>query len=550
MKLHNSPREVWCVKLNNELISEYAKKIYGFAFSKTRNVEDAEDLSQDILTVLISEIDKNKDIENPDAYIYRICCYTWSKYLRKNKSRFSTVPLDDKFSVCDETDLFEDIEKKQLFEKLRQEIAYLTKTRREILIAHYFDVKTSGEIAEEFSLSPSTIRWHLGETRKELKERLNMEEKAVYKPEKLKIHYTGNITLDSLLMQMKKDVLLQNICIVCNEKEMTIQEIARKLSVAAIYIEDKIERLVYMDYLTEHNGKYRTNFHIKDTKCVLSEIQFILGNIDPIAKKIYEFSCEVYDKLDFAEEFNMDKNKIVTDIVMLVTELSWFMGCEIIHKNWCNPPKRKDGSEHWIFAYLIVDDVLNGQTEYDNSTFKYLKSHFGKGIASQSVFLNKVKVKCHHCDTYLHDVRNVEEYQLVKLQRVNTIIENGNNVSENEKHIISGLVKDGFVSVKDGKPEMLIPYITKKKFKKFYKEIKKMYKNSGIEKMMVDYILRYGEFMDKFVPGNLSEENKLHSKYYRSGMTYELIFRLIEIGLLQMWEEDEKQSSLFVVWEE
>lgn len=277
------------MKISDSLIGEYAKKIYGFAFSKTRNVEDAEDLSQDILTVLVNEIDKNKEIENPDAYIYRICCYTWSKYLRSNKMRWSNLPLDDSIFISAEMNLSEDIERKQVFDKLHQEIAYLTKVRREILIAHYFDEKTSNEIAENFSLSPSTVRWHLAETRKELKERLNMDEKIIYKPEKLKVHYTGNITLDSLLMQMKKDVLLQNICIVCNEKEMTIQEIARKLSVAAIYIEDKIERLVYMDYLTEDKGKYRTNFHIKDTKYVLSEVQFILDNIEPIAKKSTSF---------------------------------------------------------------------------------------------------------------------------------------------------------------------------------------------------------------------------------------------------------------------
>lgn len=538
------------MKISDSLIVKYARKIYGFAFSKTRNVEDAEDLSQDILTVLVSEIDKEKEIENPDAYIYRICCYSWSKYLRKNRKRFSSIPLDDNFLIFDEMNLSEDIERKQLFEKLRQEIVYLTKTRREILIAHYFDEKTSGEIAEIFSLSPSTIRWHLGETRKELKERLNMDEKIIYKPEKLKIHYTGNITLDSLLMQMQKDVLLQNICIVCNEREMTIQEISRKLSVAAIYIEDKIERLLYMDYLTEHNGKYRTNFHIKDTKCVLSEIQFILDNVDFIAKKIYDFSCDIYDKLNFADEFNIEKNKIISDIVMLTTEMSWFNGCENIRKNWCSPPKRKDGSEHWIFAYLIVDDVLKTQTDFSDRMRKYLKSHFGKGIASQSALSNRVKIKCRHCDTYLHDVRNVDEYQLIKLQQVNKIIESGGDVSENEKHIISGFVKDGLVAVKDGKPEMLIPYITKKKFRKYYKEIKKIYKKSGIEEIMVDYILRYGEHMEKFIPDNLSEENRLHSKYYRAGITYEVIFRLIEMGMIEMWTEGEKQSTLFVVWEE
>ena len=68
--------------------------------------------------------------------------------------------------------------------------------------------------------------------------------------------------------------------------------------------------------------------------------------------------------------------------------------------------------------------------------------------------------------------------------------------------------------------------------------------------MMTDYILRYGEHIEKFIPKSLSFENKLHSKYYRSGITYEVIFRLIEMGLLEMWTEDEKQSTLFVVWEE
>ena len=152
-------------------------------------------------------------------------------------------------------------------------------------------------------------------------------------------------------------------------------------------------------------------------------------------------------------------------------------------------------------------------------------------------------------------VSNYADFNIYKMNikynySIDKIIEKGSGISENDKHIISGLAKDGFVSVKDGKPEMLIPYITKKKFKKFYKEIKKMYKNSGIEKMMVDYIFRYGEFMDKFIPNNLSKENRLHSKYYRSGMTYELIFRLFELGLLDIWSEEDKQSALFVVWEE
>ncbi|MBO5092647.1 MAG: RNA polymerase sigma factor, partial [Clostridia bacterium] len=35
--------------ISKDIIEKYAKKIYGFAFSKTRDYNDAQDLSQEIL---------------------------------------------------------------------------------------------------------------------------------------------------------------------------------------------------------------------------------------------------------------------------------------------------------------------------------------------------------------------------------------------------------------------------------------------------------------------------------------------------------------------
>lgn len=539
------------MKISESMLCEYAKKIYGFAYSKTRNIADAEDLSQDILTVLVGELSKKKEIEYPDSYIYRICCYTWSKYLRRNVKTKCNVPFDDKILLInDGKNIAEDFENAQLLENLRKEITYLGKMRREIMISHYYEGKTSSEIAERLSLSPSTVRWHLGESRKKLKERLDMEQNEIYRPERLRCHYTGSITLDSLFMQLKKDALLQNICIVCYNEPLSIEEIARKLSVAAVYIEDKIERLVYMDYLSEQNGKYRTNFHIKNTECVLNELQYMLDNIEPIAKKIYDFCSDLYNEICKDYNFGVSKNKVISDAVMLTCEYSWQNALNKINKNWYTPPKRRDGSEHWIFAYLIDNEYLNSQTHYPDRTCDYLKVHFGKGIASQNAVSGNVRIKCRHCDAYMHNVRNIEAYQLIKLQQVNKIIEDGDEISENEKYIISSLVNDGLVAIENDKPKLLIPYITKRKVRKYIPKVIKLYKKSGIEELVKDYIIRYGEVMENHIPDHLSEENRLHSKYYRAGITYETIFLLIEKGLIEMWTEEEKQSSLFVVWEE
>ena len=539
------------MKINESTILKYTKKVYGFAYSKTKNISDAEDLAQDILTVLVSEIKKDKDIEFPDTYIYRICQYTFSKYLRKNKKFRSNILFNDSISAFDDSsNLQDDYENAIILEKLRKEITFLSKIRREILIYHYYEGKTSSEIAEKLSLSPSTVRWHLGETRKKLKERLNMENNEIYIPERLKCHYTGNITVDSLFTQLKKDVLLQNICIICSEESLSIEDIAGKLSVAAVYIEDKIKRLVYMDYLTEQNGKYRTNFHIKNTEFVLHEIKYTLDNIDPIATEIYKFCCEVYNSVNNDTEITIDKNKFISDAVMLTCEYSWWNALNRIKKNWYNPPKRRDGSEHWIFAYKTDEDKIKTHSECSDQTLKYFNIHFGKGIASQSAVSGKTKIKCRHCDTYLHDVRNIEAYQLIMLQQARKIAENNSKITENEKYIISNLINEGLVAIENNKPKILVPYFTKKDVKKYILKVRKLYKNSKIEDLVTDYILNYGKEMEKYIPSYLGQENRLHSMYYRAGITYETIFRLIETGMLEMWSDEDKQSSLFVVWEE
>lgn len=76
---------------NENIVLKYAKKIFGFAYAKTHNSYDAEDLSQEILLQILNKQTDFSDVENMDAYIYRICCYTWSNYLRKNKPEWNMI---------------------------------------------------------------------------------------------------------------------------------------------------------------------------------------------------------------------------------------------------------------------------------------------------------------------------------------------------------------------------------------------------------------------------------------------------------------------------
>jgi DNA-directed RNA polymerase specialized sigma24 family protein len=65
---------------NSQFIDEYSKKILAFAYGKTGNIYDAEDLSHEILIALFSSIPKYPKIESLDGLVYTICHHCWSNY--------------------------------------------------------------------------------------------------------------------------------------------------------------------------------------------------------------------------------------------------------------------------------------------------------------------------------------------------------------------------------------------------------------------------------------------------------------------------------------
>lgn len=152
---------------SGHIISKYAKKIYGFAYSKTHNLHDAEDLSQNILLELCKMDFEARQIENMDGFIYRVCEYTWSNFVRKNIFVWEGIDYCEKINdYASKDNIDEEIIKSELYHKLRQEIMYLSKTKREAVIMFYYEGKSGNEIAEKLNIPASTVRWYLGEAKK------------------------------------------------------------------------------------------------------------------------------------------------------------------------------------------------------------------------------------------------------------------------------------------------------------------------------------------------------------------------------------------------
>ena len=130
-------------------------------------------------------------------------------------------------------------------------------------IMYYFENKKSTEIAEALNLKSSTVRWYLGEVRKQLK--VGIEEKQdylSYEPKYLECVVSG-IMYDETLAGLKDNLLTQNIAVVCYGEPLSLTEISKRLGVAAAYIEGLLEKLVHMDYIKVIGTKYQTNFFIQ-----------------------------------------------------------------------------------------------------------------------------------------------------------------------------------------------------------------------------------------------------------------------------------------------
>ncbi|MBO5024410.1 MAG: RNA polymerase sigma factor [Clostridia bacterium] len=531
--------------LYEKLAKEYAKKIFGFAYSKTKNFHDAEDLSQDIILALYDKGEELAEIENMDAYIWCVSNYTWSNFLRKNKPMWNTLENAEAYVFArDSANVEEDYIKKDLCEKMRREVMYLSKMRRDITVMYYYENKSGAEIAEQLGIPAATVRWHMGETKKLLKERIDMTD-TIYTPKKLQIFFSGNAN-DMSLAGLRNDLLTQNICIVCSKKALTVEEMAAEMGMNAAFIENKLGALLYMNYLEKvGTNKYKTTFFIKDAAFVAARKRFEMENLPPIARAIYK-----------AIKNHLEEIKAIGFLGADISEdaLMWTLSTRIAHDYSILPefgvpfkrdtPMRGDGSRHWIKASYSDGDIKTELFKEGKELWDYVRLAGGKAGAHSSA--NGVCFQ--QFDPPVLCTRNLTSSKdIVNLKRIYTIIKDGCEISEHDREIIAIMVRDGYVRVRGGRPEMCLPFMSKEEYARFC-DITKVILSEVIAEVGIDIGKRYAEYIKKYIPEYLSDVER----DYQAAEFYEpnaFAYLLYKEGLLHDLPEDEKKSVCSIAWE-
>ena len=251
------------------IITEYLKPIYGFALKRCANLQDAEDLTQDIVLRAFRAMLVKDDLDSPKKFIWTIAHNVLANYYRDRTKTTIGVPVDELAELLpSQYDTPAGSVEDESIDRLHREIAYLSKLQRRIVIAYYFENKKQEVIAKELDIPLGTVKWHLFEAKKDLKKGMDTMRQTgelKFNPIKFELCGTnGSPGTKGANNNFFRSALSQNIVYAVWKEDKTINEIADCLGVSPVYVESEAEYLSEYGFLTENKGKYRCNILLDD----------------------------------------------------------------------------------------------------------------------------------------------------------------------------------------------------------------------------------------------------------------------------------------------
>ena len=277
-------------------ITEYIKPIFGFALKRCKNIHDAEDLSQEIVTRAFRALLNKNDVIDMGKFIWTVAHNALSNYYRDNAKSAIGVSFEEISElIAEPSDDTEADDNEDTIRRLQAEIAYLSKMQRRIVIAYFFENRKQADIANELSIPLGTVKWHLFEAKKELKRGMDTMRKTSelkFNPIKLNCFSINGSSGTKSIDEFFRSALAQNICYCLRNTAKTINEIADDLGVSPVYVESEAENLEEFGYLLMEKDKYILNFIINEPTSELLAMQ------NDMYKRAAElFANELYDEL-------------------------------------------------------------------------------------------------------------------------------------------------------------------------------------------------------------------------------------------------------------
>ena len=154
------------------IYDEYIEKIYRFVYLKVNSQEMAQDITSKVFINGWESYNKNQEIKNIGAFLYRIARnMTIDHYREKGKSKIVSVDIDNQI-VDSKYDLHEKAILNADIELVKSAIQKIKEDYQDILIWHYLEDIPVAQIADILDKPEGTVRVMIHRGLKALKDEL------------------------------------------------------------------------------------------------------------------------------------------------------------------------------------------------------------------------------------------------------------------------------------------------------------------------------------------------------------------------------------------
>lgn len=342
----------------------FVKPIYGFALKRCSSLQDAEDLTQEIVLRVFSSLLRRDNIESAEKFVWTVAHNTLANYYRDKIKSGIGICINDLAEILPSNDdTLAGLIERETTDRLHMEIAYLSKLQRRIVVAYYYENKKQEAIAKDLGIPLGTVKWHLFEAKKDLKKGMDiMRQTNELKFNPIKFAFCGTNGLPGTKganNNFFRSALSQNIVYSVWKEAKTVNEIADCLGVSPVYVESEAEFLSEYGFLTESKGKYLCNTLLDEANDEITQLH------DEMYQKVSRiFANELYDELLSSEILKDnriicnqdDENFLMWSLIPFIAALSG----ESLMNNSISFDEattlRPDGGQNICYASILTPD--------------------------------------------------------------------------------------------------------------------------------------------------------------------------------------------------
>lgn len=347
-----------------EDILKFYDDLNRLAVSKCKSRFDAEELVSETMLAAVVFVSRGGTIEHPKTWLANTLMHKYNDSLRRRYRRPTIVNLEDCVQIAEEEADDAAADCREEYAKIRQEVNYLARIAREVLILYYFGGNSVTEIARRLQIPEGTVKSRLAAGRAQVRKGFDtMKVKENYLPGKLYVSYGGSSGAKNEPLSLVGDLIAQNLLILAYGRPLYMQELSRMIGIPAAYIEPIVDRLVDGELMVRTDGeKYYTDFVIYKKEDELErfdgQLKFVEKHFDVLWDCMRELITKI-NGMDFVKKLNPRQLKKLERHAVLLALQSFFQETNREQRF----PDRKDGGR-WV---AVGTEVPAG---YDESRSK------------------------------------------------------------------------------------------------------------------------------------------------------------------------------------